>query len=273
MIEAQKRTLENSDDSVAPRGVMSKMGMKRSLADAAEHVLGARIVNPVRIASLFEEQHLKRFFAHFGIDCVFDVGANVGQYVTMLRDRVGFRGPIISFEPNPAAAAKLNAMSKNDPRWHVAQLALDAVAGERQFNVMADDQFSSLLRPDQSSTAIFSQSNKVERTLTVSASTIYLEMPKLRQEFQFERPFLKMDTQGHDLAVAKGAGDRIGEFVGLQSEMGIKTIYQNAPNYRETLDFYESKGFLLSAFVPNNEGHFPDLLEIDCVMYNKAFAG
>ena len=82
------------------------MGMKRSLADAAERVLGARIVNPSRIALLFEEQHLKRFFAHFDIDCVFDVGANVGQYATALRDRVGFRGQIISFEPNPATAAK-----------------------------------------------------------------------------------------------------------------------------------------------------------------------
>jgi hypothetical protein len=61
------------------------------------------------------------------------------------------------------------------------------------------------------------------------------------------------------------------DFVGLQSEMGIRGIYEGSPNYREMLDFYESKGFVLSAFVPNNEGHFPDLVEIDCIMYNKAF--
>jgi FkbM family methyltransferase len=247
------------------------MGMKRSLADAAERVLGARIVNPSRIALLFEEQHLKRFFAHFDIDCVFDVGANVGQYATALRDRVGFRGQIISFEPNPATAAKLRARSASDPGWHVEELALDAVAGQTEFNVMASDQFSSLLRPDNSSIAIFSQSNKVEKTLTVSTSTVALEMSKFRKKFGFERPFLKMDTQGHDLAVAKGAGDCMAQFVGLQSEMSIKTIYEGSPDYREMLDFYESKGFVLSAFVPNNEGHFPDLVEIDCIMYNKAF--
>ncbi len=84
----------------------------------------------------------------------------------------------------------------------------------------------------------------------------------------FRRPFLKMDTQGNDISVARGAGDRLRSMVGLQSELAIKRIYDGQVNYRDAIDYYESLGFTLTGFVPNNLGHFPDLIEIDCIMYN-----
>ena len=64
-----------------------------------------------------------------------------------------------------------------------------------------------------------------------------------------------------------GAGERLRDFVGLQSELAIKKLYTDAPGYEETLEFYRSRGFELSALVPNNLGHFPRLLVIDCIMY------
>jgi FkbM family methyltransferase len=247
------------------------MTAKQWLASLAERQLGVRIVKPSRVGLLFEEQHLSRFLSHFDVDCVFDVGANIGQYATALRDRIGYRGHIISFEPNPLAAEKLRANSAGDPLWHVEELALDAVEGQASFNVMESDQFSSLRTPDHSSIDIFSGTNKVQRTISITTSTIARVLPTFRQKLGFKRPFLKMDTQGHDLAVAKGAGDMIAEFVGLQSELSIRPIYEGAPDYREPLEYYRERGFVLSAFVPNNEGQFPDLVEIDCIMYNKAF--
>jgi len=85
----------------------------------------------------------------------------------------------------------------------------------------------------------------------------------------FKRPFLKMDTQGHDVTVARGAGDQLGQFVGLQSELAVKRLYEDSPSFEEALEFYRARGFELSALVPNNFGHFPRLLEIDCIMYRK----
>jgi hypothetical protein len=40
-------------------------------------------------------------------------------------------------------------------------------------------------------------------------------------------------------------------------------------DYRVALDFYQAAGFELSAFVPNNFGHFPELVEMDCIMFNR----
>lgn len=56
------------------------------------------------------------------------------------------------------------------------------------------------------------------------------------------------------------------EFIGLQSELAVKKIYQISTDFREALTIYEQCGFALSAFVPNNAGHFPQLIETDCIM-------
>ena len=49
----------------------------------------------LQIHEIQEVTSLKKFFDYFKVDLVFDVGANVGQYATMLRTKVGFQGKII----------------------------------------------------------------------------------------------------------------------------------------------------------------------------------
>jgi FkbM family methyltransferase len=157
-----------------------------------------------------------------------------------------------------------------DPNWRIEEMALDSKDGTAIFNVMQRDQFSSLHFPDHSLTNTFADMNKVSSRVEVRTSTLAKEFERHRSSLRFKRPFLKMDTQGHDLEVAKGAGNMLKEFVGLQSELGLRPLYENAPYYHDVLKFYESQGFALTAFVPNNEGHFPDLFETDCIMYNSA---
>jgi FkbM family methyltransferase len=217
-----------------------------------------------------EPEQLRRFLREFRIDCVFDVGANSGQYASRLR-HLGFRGLIISFEPIPEAAAELTRAARRDPAWVVKQLALDSRVRTAHFHVMKDSQFSSLREPDHSASAAFADKNLVEQTIPVETQTVANLYPQLQSEFGFERPFLKMDTQGHDADVVQGADTHIGRFVGLQSELGLTTLYKGAKNFQETLDYYRKLGFKLSALVPNNAGSFPDLYEVDCLMYNSAF--
>lgn len=243
------------------------MSLKRTAADTMERVLGVRIVRPGGVATVFEEEHLRRFFEHFHVDCVFDVGANGGQYATMLRERAGYRGFVVSFEPIPQLARELRELARNDPRWFIEEAALDRVMGTAHFNVSAVSQFSSLHKGAFTEVDLFQKDVAVVQQIEVTTTTVAHELAKYRDRLGFKHPFLKMDTQGHDLAVAEGAGPALREFVGLQSELAIKRIYDGAPSYEEALQFYAAHGFELSAFVPNNTGHFPRLIEIDCIMY------
>jgi FkbM family methyltransferase len=222
--------------------------------------------------ALWEQRHLKRFLAEYDVDCVFDVGANKGQYALMLRREVGYEGLIISFEPIPEARDVLSAFAEDDPQWVVEDVALSERNGRQSFNVMASNKFSSFHRPRHEEVEAFRDSNAVERVITVPTETLGSAYERLKARCQFERPFLKMDTQGHDVAIASHAADCLQQFVGMQSELSVKRLYEDCPDFREALAVYEDLGFELSALVPNNAGMFPLLVEVDCIMIRSDLA-
>ena len=246
--------------------------MENPLRLAARTLKHLRIIDNRNLHLLHERAHLRRLFELLNIDCVFDVGANTGQYARMLRSSVGYRGPIISFEPNPEVAAILRENARSQNNWFVEQVALGASVGQATFNLMAKNQMSSLHQPQTIETDLFSAHTAIVRQIQVNVSTLKLELAKFRQTLGFRRPFLKMDSQGHDLEIAVGADTSLKEFFGLQSELAIKRIYATSASYDEALKFYQDNGFTLSAFVPNNEANFPYLIETDCIMFRKEAA-
>src|SRR5476649_2958598 len=94
--------------------------------------------------------HLRALLGHLDIDCVLDVGANVGQYHDFLRERVLYDGPIVSFEPVSRHVDFLRGRARTDPSWHIEGYALGANDTTMPINVMVSDQFSSFLEPDNS---------------------------------------------------------------------------------------------------------------------------
>jgi FkbM family methyltransferase len=244
--------------------------VKKSLQRIVRSVFGFDIVRKGSGWSLIEIEQLERFLRAFEIDCVFDVGANIGQYAECVF-ATGFRGTVVSFEPNPEAVAVLQKKAEKNPRWKVVPTVLDSCAGKVDFNIMSASQFSSLHSPDHSQTDIFLDRNVIIQTIQIEATTLDRQFEVLAREIGFNRPFLKMDTQGHDLAVVAGGRQHIAAFAGLQSELSINLLYEGAPNWHEALKIYRDLGFRLTALIPNNAGHFPNLNEIDCLMYNPAF--
>lgn len=244
--------------------------MKRWIQAAIEHILNARIVRPHLIGLLFEQEHLRRVFNEFRIDCVFDVGAHEGEYAEMIRTRAGYTGPIVSFEPVPDAAEILRRKAAQDEAWFVEQIALDDSLGRKPFNIMADTQFSSFHTPNNAELAIFATKNSILQSVSVETSTLQFQYEKYSTMLRFKRPFVKVDTQGHDCAVFAGAGAALANFVGLQSELSVQRIYEETPEMSEALRYFHDRGFVLSALVPNNAGHFPILVEIDCIMINSS---
>lgn len=210
-----------------------------------------------------EIQALRRMIAHFGIDCVIDVGANAGQYATMLRRDVGFRGEIISFEPNPDVFARLEATARMDRHWHIHNIALSDRDGQATFHIMAADQFSSLNAPGEGLEPIFAERNRVEKSVHVPCARLETLIDELEPARDARAILLKMDTQGHDAGVVRGAGAALGRMVGVQTELAIRPLYAGATDYRDMIALLAEAGFVPNAMFANNKGHFPLLVELD----------
>lgn len=223
-----------------------------------------------RTSQVDEEHHMRRLLAHLKVDCVFDVGANVGQYAEKLRRYCGFTGLILSFEPNPAALTELMAAAKKDPLWEVFPIALGTENGAIEFQAYDDSKLGSLLEFDPTSPNAPRDMGNTK--IMVEVDTLASLIPLLQDRFGFERPFLKMDTQGYDMNVAKGAGDDLKTFRGIQSEVSFSSIYSKAPMFDEVVGYYQGQGFILSRLFPNNDVHFPKLVEMDVAMIRSDLA-
>lgn len=244
--------------------------MNRYIRELSDRTLALRLAIAGRVHQYPEVHALRRFLTAFAVDCVFDVGANRGQYATMLRKDAGFRGAILSFEPNPDIFAELQRRAASDRKWHVFNMALSDFDGTASFNIMAADQFSSLKRPSDRQDAIFAERNRVTRTVDMQCRRLEGLLPELVAAHGFTAPFLKMDTQGHDLAVCEGAGAALAQMKGVQTELGVRPIYEGGTAYRAMIDWLGERGFAPSAFFANNKGHFPLLVEMDGIFVNQA---
>ena len=238
-----------------------------SIARRAAHVVESKVsgllLQSWRAHRRFEEQYVGKLLAHLNVDCVLDVGANIGQYAMMLREYSGYQGRIISFEPTPAPLNTLKHNSKNDSLWQVEGIALGNSTGSAIFRTLISasvgNSFLKMVEEDAGQGQFAEVRVEVRRLSDI--------LPELQKQYGFRRPFLKMDTQGFDLEVFGGAQDVIQSIVGLQSELSVVPFYEGAPDWNQALDAYQKAGFVLSTLFPNNDEWFPRLREMDCVMY------
>jgi FkbM family methyltransferase len=208
-------------------------------------------------------------FNRLDIDCVFDVGANVGQYARFLRSEVGFKGLIVSIEPIAAHVKILRSASASDPLWVVEAVALGAATGRLRINVAKSGDLSSFLKPEKSNETGFAELSGAIAVEEVEVRTFDDLLNSVQKRHLARSVYLKLDTQGFDLEVLRGIRDTT-PIRALQSEMSLVPIYESMPDYLTALHAFKDRGFVPSAMFPIN--HTPDgrLMEFDCVMVRSS---
>jgi FkbM family methyltransferase len=199
-----------------------------------------------------ESRALVRILEHHGITVVLDIGANVGQYATRLRQG-GWAGRIVSFEPLPAARAALEQAAAPDPLWDVAPpMALGASAGTVTLNVSPES--------DMSSTLPFLP--EMADLLDSAAYTGTVTVPLARLDGVFgqyaggdDQVLLKIDTQGTESAVLQGASGILDRIRGIQLELSIVPVYQGECNYLDMIATLKGLGFEPALFIPGYFNH------------------
>ena len=217
--------------------------------------------------SVFDELQrvqLPALFEMYGVNCVLDVGAHEGEYANRLRAG-GYSGRIVSFEPVPRAFAELERAAADDPEWRVHQVALGRDDTTMTMNAVPGT-LSSLREPTEFGARRYKRLRDPE-PVDVQVRRLDGMLDELLQDLERPRPYLKLDTQGFDLDAFAGAGDRIAEFVGMQSELPLMQIYEGMPRLPEALAVYEAAGFDVAAMYPvSRQGKTARVLEFDCVM-------
>jgi FkbM family methyltransferase len=194
-----------------------------------------------------ETRNLMRVLDHHGIDLVFDIGANLGQYARRLR-RGGYDGRIVSFEPLSRAHNALEEAAADDPAWAIApRLALGDSEGPVTLNVSAESDMSSVL----------DFTADMARLLDSSAYVGTEVAPQARLDAVFsgyaaagDRVMVKIDTQGTERRVLEGARGVLPAVRAIQIELSIVPVYEGEPSYLDTIAHLAALGFDPVLFIP-----------------------
>jgi FkbM family methyltransferase len=176
------------------------------------------------------------------VSLVLDVGANAGQYATRLRAD-GYRGRIISFEPLGAPYARLEAFAADDPNWETRRIALGAAAARKTINVSENSYSSSLLPICDVTVTAAPDARYVEEEEVEVVTLDSLDIPARRN-------FLKIDVQGYELQVLRGANESLQRVLAVELELSLVPLYAGQALAPEICAFLREHGFVPLALEP-----------------------
>ena len=173
-------------------------------------------------------------------DTAVDVGANKGAYLYWMRRRVGEGGKVFAFEPQARLAAYLTALVST-MRWtnvSIREVALSDAPGTRILHVPGSGVSPGASLEDAILTA------GACRDETCASDT-------LDRQLEGERvTFIKVDVEGHELAVFRGAERTLAESrptILFESEARHLTRHTT----RDVFAFLEERGYQGWFFAPD----------------------
>lgn len=205
-----------------------------------------------------------------GVTAALDVGANRGDFARLLRGEARFAGRILSFEPQRDVFPALAAEAARDPRWEAHRLAIGETDDVRRLRRFAGSELASLWAMNADGRRLLhgSPERGEEEVQLRSLTGLWA-----RLGLDGERVLLKVDTQGYELEVLRGAGPRLADVVALVLEVAVTPLYGGTPDWRTVIDVTVDAGFVPSGLYLVNRA--PDLraIEFDYVAVRPGVAG
>ena len=206
----------------------------------------------------------KKLFDSFGINVVLDVGANAGFYANELR-RVGYKGRIISFEPLRSAYSNLLKNKKMDASWEAINIALGDKDGEAMINIAGNSFSSSILGmlPAHLQSAPDSKYVGQEQVKLSMLDSIFASL-----HLEDQNICLKIDTQGFEEHVLKGAEKSLMYINTIQIEMSLTPLYNGELLFTDLYALLSCKGYqLVSIELGFTDPQSGRLLQIDGIFH------
>ena len=184
----------------------------------------------------------------------FDIGASKGTTINLFDDC----DIIYAFEPNPVTfeyLQKIKNKHKNKYKIFTYDYAISDTNGTALFNIMYHDGYSSLLDFDESGN-LFKHCNQIDNGFDKVRCRINVETKRLDtfiEENNIQNiHFIKIDTQGMDLAVIKSLGKYIKNVYKIEAEIQTQTLYKNSSKKNETIEFMKKNNFDIVEIIDNS---------------------
>jgi FkbM family methyltransferase len=173
---------------------------------------------------------------------VLDVGAHHGWFFHCWLDWCP-QAEVHAFEPTLESFERMRALYGDDPRVHLTMAGVGAARGELTLNILEGSQVSnSFLAPDRATWESVDYHTGAIRTRSVPVVTL----DDYAREHGLSRAhLLKIDVQGFELEVLRGARDLLLRTDYVFVESGIRRLYEGAPSFAETFLAMEAAGFHL----------------------------
>ncbi len=210
----------------------------------------------------------KQILDKYGIDTVIDIGANAGQFAIELRSDLGYspyKNRIISFEPLSTAFKSLLTHAALDPNWEVFNAAIGDSDESREINIAGNLYSSSLLDmlPSHIKSAPESEYIGKEKIDVKRLDSIFGNLCNPNNNV-----FMKIDTQGYESKVLKGAEKSLIQIDTVQMEMSLVPLYDGELLFNEMCMLMSEKGYTLvaidSEYIDRNTGQ---LLQVNGIFH------
>lgn len=213
--------------------------------------------------------HLRRrmIMEEHGITLVLDIGANTGEYILSLRE-CGYKGRVISCEPEPCAYRQLEYNAKSDPSWKVFPLGCGDQEGNTCLFVAGNSESSSVLRMTPRHEAA-APNSAYRDACVVKLVTIDSLIPDFSE--QDDQIFMKLDVQGYEHKVLRGAERTLSRIRVVEMEMSLVELYDDQLLFRPMLDLMDSLGYELVSIQPGLTDHRTGhVLQVDGIFVRRS---
>ncbi|HST65769.1 MAG TPA: FkbM family methyltransferase [Mycobacteriales bacterium] len=186
------------------------------------------------------------------------MGANTGQYADLVRS-LGYRGTIVSFEPQSEASGVLQKRAMRTPDWDVRPVALGPTSGTATLRISRNSVSSSLLPIGDEHVRAAPKSSVISHE-DVKVSTLDDELTGVPGR----AVWLKLDVQGTELPILLGGTETLARTVAVQSEMSLRGLYEGQTDYLELCAHLREQGLVLCHILPGfTDSGSGALLQVD----------
>ena len=205
----------------------------------------------------------KSILSSLRLDKVVDVGANNGQF-SLLIQILFPKIKIIAFEPIKGCSDNYNSIFSSNKKVRCINAALGNKKSYMDFYVTLDDDSSSLMLPNKSTSISHGSDFKKKIKVDVILGNTSLSNAELTDSF------LKIDVQGYELEVLRGLRNKITLIKYIFIELSHIELYKNQPLFTEVLDFLKKKNFILTS-ISNKTFSDKKLIQADYLFINKKY--